>query len=297
RTVQDAIALKEELDRNQHKTALVVGASMVGIKVVELLVNRGIRTVLSDMAQKMFPLAAYDDVAAEIAQRLEAKGVILELGNALQSVQKDGGIYHCILNDGTVVDADLIVLCIGTRANTGIVNTDEVHVGRGIIVDENMRTSDPDIYAAGDCCEGNELQSSNTMIIGLWANAAHQGTTAGANMAGAEAEFDGNFMHNITHFMDMDFIGFGDNRIKGEVLTSGNIHSGLFVEAVLKDHRLAGVNILDNYRISGAIKNYLYAVMENGEVDISPIQKGILIKEGLKPSFIEKLEGNYNAEH
>ncbi|MBR2121363.1 MAG: FAD-dependent oxidoreductase [Lachnospiraceae bacterium] len=297
RTVQDAVALKEELDRNPHEKALVVGASMVGIKVVELLVDRGIRTVLSDMAQKMFPLAAYDDVAAQIAERLEKKGVILELGNALKSVQKDGGLYHCLMNDGTSVDADLIVLCIGTRANTGIVNTDEVRVGRGIIVDENMRTSDPDIYAAGDCCEGNELQSSNTMIIGLWANAAHQGTTAGANMAGARAEFDGNFMHNITHFMDMDFIGFGDNRILGEVLTSGNIHSGLFVEAVMKDHRLAGVNILDNYRISGAIKNYLYAVMENGAVDISPIQKGILIKEGLKPSFIEKLEGNYNAEH
>ena len=297
RTVQDAVALKEELDRNPHKKALVVGASMVGIKVVELLVARGIDTALSDMAPKMFPMAAYDDVAAEIADRLKAKGVTLALGNALESVQKEEGTYHCFLHDGTAVDADLIVLCIGTRANTGIVDPDEVNVGRGIIVDENMRTSDPDIYAAGDCCEGNELQSRNTMIIGLWANAAHQGTTAGASMAGAEASFDGNFLHNITHFMDMDFIGFGDNRIQGEVLTSGNIHSGLYVEAVLRDHRLAGVNILDNYRISGAIKNYLYAVMENGETDISPIQRGILIKEGLKPSFIEKLEGNYNAEY
>ena len=129
------------------------------------------------------------------------------------------------------------------------------------------------------------------MIIGLWANAAHQGTTAGANMTGKEAEFSGNFLHNITHFMDMDFIGFGDNRIEGDVLTSGNIHNGLFVRAVLKDRKLAGVNILDNYRISGAIKNYLYRIMEGNAAELSPVQKGILIKEGLRPSFIEKLEG------
>jgi hypothetical protein len=80
------------------------------------------------------------------------------------------------------------------------------------------------------------------MIIGLWANAAHQGTTVGANMTGKAAEFDGNFLHNITHFMDMDFIGFGDNRITGDVLTSGNIHEGLYVEAVLKE---AGLGMKD----------------------------------------------------
>ena len=80
-------------------------------------------------------------------------------------------------------------------------------------------------------------------------------------------------------------------------MTSGNIHEGLYVEAVLKDHRLAGVNILDNYRISGAIKNYLYRMMEGESEEISPIQKGILIKEGLRPSFIEKLEGTYHDKH
>ncbi len=297
RTVFDAIKLREELDSTPHKKALVVGASMVGIKVVELLVNRGIETVLADMATKMFPLAAYDDVAKEIGDRIEAKGVKLALGNALKSAEKDGDIYHCTMNDGSVIDADLIVLCIGTRANTAVVDPEQVKVNRGIVVDERMCTSNPDVFAAGDCCEGNELQSSNTMIIGLWANAAHQGTTAGANMSGKPADFDGNFLHNITHIMDMDFIGFGDNRLKSEVLYSGNIHQGLFVEAVVQEGKLVGVNILDNYRISGAIKNYLYAIMEGSTEDISPIQKGILIKEGLKPSFIEKLEGHVNAEH
>ena len=114
-------------------------------------------------------------------------------------------------------------------------------------------------------------------------------------MAGGKAEFDGNFLHNITHFMDMDFIGFGDNQLTGQVVTSGHIESGLYVEAVIGEQGLVGVNILDNYRISGTVKNYLYRIMESGNAKLSPIQRGILIKEGLKPSFIEKMEGRYHG--
>ena len=82
---------------------------------------------------------------------------------------------------------------------------------------------------------------------------------------------------------------------EGKIITSGNINAGLYVEAVVDDTGLLGVNILDNYRISGAVKNYLYRVMEQKNAQISPIQRGVLIKEGLRPSFIEKLEGRYNG--
>ena len=295
RTVDDAVRLKEELDARPHRRALVVGASMVGIKVAELLIDRGIHTVLADMAPIMFPLAAYPEVAAEIQRRVEAKGVQTALGCAMQSAEKTSGGYLCRMSDGSTVAADLIVLCIGTRPNLSMIDPAEIQIGRAVTVDGQMQTSCPGVYAAGDCCEGYEMQSGSHMIIGLWANAAYQGAAAGAAMTGAEVHFDGNFLHNITHFMDMDFIGFGDNRVTGEVLTSGDIRSGLYVMAVLKDHRLAGVNILDNYRISGAVKNYLYRIMTEGAADIPPMQRGILIKEGLRPSFIEKLEGHYRG--
>ncbi len=294
RTLDDAIRLRTALETESYKSALVVGASMVGIKVVELLNKRGIDTTLADMADRIFPLAAYKNVSDEIEKRVTEKGVKLSLGSALSYVEKTDNGYRCIMSDGKEILADMIVLCIGTKATVDIADQ-TISVNRGIVVDENMETSAKDIYAAGDCSEGKELQSKQNMIIGLWANAAYQGMTAGANMAGASACFDGNFMHNITHFMGMDFIGFGDNRKTGQVITSGNINGGLYVEAVIDETGLAGVNILDNYRISGAVKNYLYRLMTEGKADISPIQRGVLIKEGLRPSFIEKLEGRYNG--
>ena len=291
RTIDDAIRLKETLEQEQHKKALVIGASMVGIKVVELLVKEGISTVFADVAERIFPMAAFPAVSAEIERRIQEKGVQLMFGRTLAKVSKDGDIFHCTMTDGSELDCDLIVFCIGTRTNLSCVDASIIKVGKGIVVDENMCSSVPDVYSAGDCCEGMELQSKKNMIIGLWANAAHQGITAGANMTGTAADYTGNFLHNITHFMGMDFIGYGDNRVRGEVIRSGDIHSGLYVEAVITENGLAAVNILDNYRISGAVKNYLYGVFENRMSDISSLQRGILIKEGLKPSFIEKMEG------
>lgn len=296
RTIGDAIKLKEALESHSYKSALVVGASMVGIKVVELLNARGIKTTFADMANRIFPLAAYESVSREIERRISEKGVKLALGSALSSVEEIADGFKCNMSDGSIVEADLIVLCIGTRTNVSIVDADKVKINKGILVDENMATSADGIYAAGDVSEGAELQSKDSMIIGLWANAAHQGITAGANMAGGTASFDGNFMHNITHFMDMDFIGFGDNKLPGTVYTSGDITKGLYVEAVIGEEGLVGVNILDNYRISGTVKNYLYRIMETKDTTLSPIQKGILIKEGLKPSFIEKMEGKFNGK-
>ncbi len=295
RTIDDAIALHDALKTNTYKSALVVGASMVGIKVVELLNNKGIPTTLADMAPRIFPLAAYESVSNEIQRRLTNKGVKLAFNAALAKAEKTEDGYNCTMSDGTTAFYDLIVLCIGTRTNVSIVNPQQVKINRGIVVDENMATSAEGVYAAGDVAEGKELQSNDNMIIGLWANAAHQGTTAGRNMAGVKEGFDGNFMHNITHFMDMDFVGFGDNKITGQVITSGNIENGLYVEAVMADGKLAGVNILDNYRISGTVKNYLYRIIEDGNAHISTLQRGILIKEGLRPSFIEKMEGTYNG--
>lgn len=95
RTIDDAIRLREALESHPYRTALVVGASMVGIKVVELLNNRGIHTTLADMAPRMFPLAAYESVSREIERRITQKGVQLALGSALASVEETGDGFVC----------------------------------------------------------------------------------------------------------------------------------------------------------------------------------------------------------
>ncbi|MCD8221738.1 MAG: FAD-dependent oxidoreductase [Clostridiales bacterium] len=292
RTLDNARDLKRRLEHGDITRAVVVGASMAGIKVVEVLHNNGIPTTLADMAPHIFPLAAYADTAHRIEKSLSAQGVSLKFSAGLKAIRKGTEtetIVEC--SDGTLLPADLVGLCIGTRANTDLAVQAGLAVGRGITVDPSMATSAPGIYAAGDCCEGCNLQNGQPQIIGLWANAAYQGYTAGANMCGSRQSFSGNILHNITHFFGMDFIGFGDNRIQGEKLSFENKERDLWIEAVRSDGRLAGINILGSYRISGILKNHILGIIQNQYHPIADMQRGILKQEGLSEEFILQLEG------
>lgn len=295
RTVQDAERLKERLDRGDVRSAVVVGASMVGIKVVEALAKYGVQVCLADLAPHIFPLAAYPEVAAVIEKRIARQGIDLRFGLTIDHMEERDGQQTAVLTDGSKVPADLVCLCIGTRAATGLVQ-DQVEIDRGIVVNERMETSVPGIYAAGDCCAGNDLESGRHQVIGLWANANRQGRTAGANMTGHSARYEGNILHNITHFMGMDFIGFGDNRIQGETLEWGNPEVGMYIRMVLADGAIAGANILDNCRISGIVKNYMLRLFEGIREPIPDCQRAMLIQAGLPAEFIEQMEEKIHGQ-
>ncbi len=297
RTVQDAARLREAIHQRDYRDAVIVGASMVGIKVAELLHNRGCQVTLVDMAPHIFALAAYPEVSEMIEARLEKMGIRTVFGQAITGAEEEldetGGVKSTTvrLADGRELRTQLLVLNIGTRAATGLVDPAEVKVDRGILVDRRMQTSAPGVYAAGDCCQGRDLQSGGQQIIGLWANAGIQGRVAGRNMAGVPEETDGNILHNITHFLEMDFISLGDNRLAGEVRTYQSPDKGFYIQAVVRDGRAVGFNILDNYGISGILKAHLIKLLRGQRpCPFGPEQRGQLLRCGLEEAFIEALE-------
>lgn len=296
RTVRDAEVLKEMLDGGKVRSAVVVGASMVGIKVVELLQTRGVSVVLTDLADRLFSLVCMEEVAGEIRCDLENRGVKTLLGAGVDRAEEYEQGILTYLSDGRVLESDILVLCIGTKANTELLaNTEVLHsepvrINRGIVVDQAMRTSCPGIYAAGDCCESLNLQTGQTAVIGLWANAAAQGRCAGINMTGGEARFPGSIPNNITHFFDTDFIGIGDPGLPGErhLFPTGR---GM-LSAVTEGDRVHCVNILGNYRISGMVKQALMNRLAGEAVSLSRADRGLLLASGVPAGFLELLEGS-----
>lgn len=296
RTVEDAERLRERLEQGV-RSAVVIGASMVGIKLVELLHKRGVPVTLADMAPHIFPTAALPEVAAEIEQRLEAQGVRQRFSRPIEAIERAGDGLEVCLGGGGRLPCDIALLCIGTRANTQLADAG-IRVDRGIVVNRQMETSAPGVYAAGDCCEGNNLLTGQTQIIGLWDNAARQGETAGANIAGAfpAASCPGNITHNITHFMNMDFIGLGDVRMTGDRQTFPLPGGRGRVDLVAWDGRLACVNILDQYRVSGVLKHFLLKSLLEPGTELGPVGRGRLEREGLPHTLIDYLEG-LNKSH
>lgn len=288
RTYGDMRRMIAYLDSHDVKSAVVVGASWVGIKVTELLHTRGIHVTMLDAADRIFPSACYPDVAQTIHKYLENLGIALRFGVGVTQV-REGAVT---LADGTALPSGFTCLSVGIRPDIAVIEGENVKTGRGIIVDEHMQTSAPGIYAAGDCCEVYNPQTGGWNTIGLWAAAGAQGQCAGQNAAGVPCVYSGEPPHNITHFFDLDFAGMGDIRLEGRRVSFPAGDIGRIEVTVNAAGKLLSVNILQNYRISGFLKNHLLKQIWGAPAELSAQQAGRLKAEGVSPEFIEFMGGN-----
>ena len=116
---------------------------------------------------------------------LEEHGVRFMLSNSVAEFQEN----LAIMQNGTTVDFDVLVLAVGVKANTTLAKDSGCNTDRGIVIDEHCMTTISDIYAAGDCSEGNDITFGSKRVLAILPNAFLQGECAGKNMAGKEFSF------------------------------------------------------------------------------------------------------------
>ena len=293
RTAQDAVALKDALDKGEIKSALVIGASWVGIKVVEDMVAYGIPCTLVDGAKWMFYVAAFEETAKRAQKDLERKGVTVACEQMLDHIeQEDNGQLTAVMQNGRRFTADSIAVCIGVRMNVGFLKDSGLEINRGILVDETMRTNYDGIYAAGDCCEAMDTQCKIHRNIGVWLNANKQGKVAGANMAGEHMEFDANVLVNLAHYLDYDFISIGDISICGP---DDDVYEyedeTYYIRAVRSANGIKCINVIGSADSNGLIKNAFVKAVENADADLDIQTRCFLQKKGFPDGFIDFLGG------
>jgi len=280
RTLEDAIGLKTAIEKKPSR-ALVVGASMVGIKLVELLHAAGIDVCLTDLATQFFPMAAHPDCAAVLAERLRDLGIDLRFGTSLSKLEEtESGLCAYFAGESWPEQFDLAVVCTGVRPNIGFIDRNSVDIASGVLVNQRMETNVPGLYAAGDAAQGRNLLTGQDQIIGLWSNARYQGRTAGRNMAGKYDIYPGNIPHNITHFMNMDFVGIGD--IQHFDKTSKYWDGNRFVQLFWRDELLTGANLLDCCSSSGVIRQALIKGLQHNcssATGTVPVIQDLIIKK------------------
>lgn len=222
RTLEDAQKLRE-VYLTHPRRVLIVGVSMVGIKLVEFFHDAGIEVYLADLAPHVFPLAAHSESAGIIEEHLAQQGIKLLLSAKVTGIEESWkGLKVSFAYSIPDIEADFIVFAIGVRPNLEFIRSGELQIDKGILVDQSMRTSVSDIYAAGDVAQAKNLLNRNKEVIALWANACSQGRVAGANMAGAQTLYPGSIPQNITHFFDMFFVSIGDTRGDKEIYKSND---------------------------------------------------------------------------
>ena len=209
-TIDDALALEKEL--TDASRVLIIGAGMIGLKCAEGVRARVASVTVCDLAGHILPSVMDEACAAPLQDRLRENGIELVLG---QSVARfDGHTAH--LSGGGTVEFDLLVLAVGIRPNTSLLADAEGCVGRGITVDEAMRTNASGVYAAGDCTECHGLTSGTVRPLANLPNAYMQGFTAGVNMAGGEASFPNPIPMNSIGFFGLHAMTAGSSFGAGE---------------------------------------------------------------------------------
>lgn len=293
RTAEDAVQLKERLDSGAIKSGLVIGASWVGIKVVEDLVERGISCTLVDGAKWMFYVAAFEQTARRAQKDLEAKGVRVACEQMLDHIEPEAdGRLTAVMQNGHRFTADTVAVCIGVRTNTGFLRDSGVAVNRGVLVDSRMRTNCEGIYAAGDCCEAYDIQSGTRRNIGVWFNANKQGAVAGVNMAGGHMEFDANVLVNLAHYLNYDFISIGDiSACRPEDQIYEYEDDRYYIRAVRDGRAIKCVNVIGSADSNGVMKNVFIKSIENPDAPLDIKTICFLQGKGFPDDFINFLGG------
>ena len=190
-TVPDADTIASKLEAGT-RAAVVVGGGFIGLESAENLAHRGVKvTLVEKLPQVMSNMDP--EFSQVIIKELERLGITVLTGVGLKAITGKSAVTGAELDNGTAVDCDMVVMAAGVRGSTELARKAGLRIGEsgGIWVDAGMRTSDPDIYAAGDIVETVNLVSGKKARNPLAGSANKQGRVAGANAVGGRLFFKG----------------------------------------------------------------------------------------------------------
>jgi NADPH-dependent 2,4-dienoyl-CoA reductase/sulfur reductase-like enzyme/rhodanese-related sulfurtransferase len=194
RSPHDASAIRDAIDTGQLKHAVIVGAGLIGLEMCEALSARGLQVTVVEMFPHLLPGLLDVEPAAFVARQMKAEGIRGVMGEGVVALEGDHlGNVQRVVTDKQSIDADVVIMAVGVRPNDQLARDAglEVAAKGGIIVDECMRTSDPDIYAGGDCVLCKNLVSDQMVYVPLGSTANKHGRVIGTNLAGGRETFPG----------------------------------------------------------------------------------------------------------
>lgn len=233
-TLDDTLALEAALTKEAR--VLIVGAGLIGLKCAEGIRDRVGGITVCDLADRVLSSILDTDCAAVVQSRLEAEGLQFLLSDTAVRFEKN----TAIMKSGKKVDFDILVLAVGVRANTGLVKNAGGTVNRGIVIDTEMKTDLPGVFAAGDCADGFDASIGTNRVLAILPNAYMQGHTAGINMAGGKESFDNAIPMNSIGFFGTHMMTAG--AYVGEMTEERS--EGVLKRFFVKDNRLQGFMLL-----------------------------------------------------
>jgi nitrite reductase (NADH) large subunit len=227
-----------------------IGGGLLGLETAGGLVRQGADVTLLEGFEWLLPRQLNRRAGELLAAFVTKTGIKLHTKATTKEIVGQGRVREVLLADGTRIAADLVVLATGVRSNTHLARQAGLEVNQGIVVNNHLATSHPDVFAAGDVAE------HFGQLYGIWGPSQYQGSIAGMNIAGGSVEFGGIPRSNTLKVLGLDLFSIGQvNPEDASFRIFDDESQGCYYRFVFHDNRLVGSVLLGNTKLTPAVKN------------------------------------------
>jgi nitrite reductase (NADH) large subunit len=258
RTLKDALEIINYA--KNAKKVLLIGGGLLGIEAGNSLRKRGHKVSVAEFFQRLLPRQLDPEGAKIFKSQMETMGFVFYLGAKSKEITGNDKAAGLILEDGTGIDSDLIIISAGIRPQAELGKQLGVKINKGLPVNDRLETEVKDIYAAGDLIEHRGV------FYGIWPAAEKQGEIAGINMAGGNALYEGTTPSNVLKIAGINLAAAGDIDTEGkyESIIKKDEHLFIYKKLVIKDRVLSGCILYGD--ISG-YRKILKAISEKKNIE------------------------------
>jgi nitrite reductase (NADH) large subunit len=252
KTLADADRIKQWAAH--AKTAVLIGGGLLGLEAGNGLRKSGLKIIVVEFFPRLLPRQMDVPGAAILQSQMEDMGFTFYLGAVTKEIAPVSGGLEIRLDSGEKILGEMVLISAGVRPDLTLAQTLNLDLDKGVKVDDAMRTSRENIYAAGDLIE------HRGRLYGIWPAAMEQGAVAGAAMAGQAAAYEGTLPSNVLKVVGIDLVAAGDIDADGklESIVHKNEAQKTYRKLVIQDNHLVGAILLGDIRgsaeIQGAIK-------------------------------------------
>jgi NAD(P)H-nitrite reductase large subunit len=244
-TLADTRKLEEQMAK--AKTCFVIGAGFISLLTVSALIKAApLKYTVVEIADQVMP-QLLDETGGDALERgMREKGIDVLLGDSVSAIERRSGAYGVTLGSGKSYDADMIVCGTGVRPNVDFLSGSEIKLANGVVTNERQQTSDPTVYAAGDCAETDDFLSGERVVHAIWPTAIDQGRVAGANMAGDAETYPGSLSWNVTELFGLASASVGEFRDRPglEPVVFHNAAANIYRKLLLDGNRIVGAVVI-----------------------------------------------------
>lgn len=234
--------LLDDTSGKEKPRVVLVGAGFIGFIVLNAMFKRGWDLTVVERESQVLPRMLNGESADFVQKWLSSKGVAVHAGTSVQSITAgDGGEKQVELENGKQIAADIVIIATGIKANLELIAGSGIDTDSGILVNDQMQSSVPNIYAAGDVAQGPVMFSDQRSIHAIQPTSVDHGRVAGANMAGEEVHYPGSLLMNVVDVCGLQTVSYGAwNDTTAEATTISNPSNSIYRKLLWHDDQLVG---------------------------------------------------------